>query len=202
VDSDLVEAVAALKAVFDKRSIPCTLGTAPTDLAAEVKKHLKLPSRYRSFLLESNPVKVETVTPVESIRLVPAEELLKEQIGFSLDERLQPRESAKDGGWRRAWIVIGRSAMLGDPYFLDTAKLDAEGDCPVYTAMSGTDRWEPSLAASSFVQFLQILAAAMEVAEGFGKAAVGVDDEEVFREALAPRIRPIDLAALRAGHWT
>jgi hypothetical protein len=99
-------------------------------------------------------------------------------------------------------VIIGQSTLLGDPYFLDTSKIDAEGDCPVYTAMSGTDRWEPRLAASSFVQFLQLLTSAMEVAEGFGKAALGVDDEDVFREALAPKIRSIDPAALRAGHWT
>ena len=72
----------------------------------------------------------------------------------------------------------------------------------MYTAMSGTERWDPHLAASSFVQFLQILTTAMEVADGFGEAEIGVDDEDVFREALAPKIRVIDPAALRAGHWT
>lgn len=202
MDSDLVEAVAGLKAIFERRSIPCVFATAAPDVVDKAKKLLKLPPRYRSFLLESNPAKVQTVTPVESVRLIPAEELIEEQVGYSLAEDGAPVEAGKDGGWRRSWVVIGQSALLGDPYFLDVAKLDAEGDCPVFTAMSGTDRWEPNLAASSFVQFLQILAAAMQVAEGFGRAAVGVDDEDVFREALGPRIRPIDAAALRAGHWT
>jgi hypothetical protein len=199
VDSDLVEAVSRLKAVFEKRSIPVVFATAGKDLLDDIKKHVRLPGRYRSFLLEANPVNVHTATPVERIQLFPAEDLVREQIGFTLDDNLNPR---KDDSWRKSWVVIGRSSLLGDPYFLDTSKLDAEGDCPVYTAMSGTDRWDPNLAASSFVQFLHILAAAMEVAEGFGDADVGVDDEEVFREALAPRIRPIDPAALRAGHWT
>jgi hypothetical protein len=202
VDSDLVEAVAGLKAIFERRSIPCVFATAPPEVVDHAKKLLKVPPRYRSFLLESNPAKVETATPVERVRLIPAEELIKEQAGFSLAEDGSPAEGVKDGGWRKSWVVIAQSALLGDPYFLDVAKLDAEGDCPVYTAMSGTDRWEPNLAASSFVQFLLILATAMEVAEGFGRAAVGVDDEDVFREALAPKIRPIDAAALRAGHWT
>jgi hypothetical protein len=199
VDSDLVEAIAGLKAIFEKRHIPIAFGKASAELVTEAKKYLKLPGRYRSFLLESNPIKVETSTPVESLRLLPAEELLKEQVGFSLKEDLTP---AEQGSWRKSWVIIGQSTLLGDPYFLDTSKIDAEGDCPVYTAMSGTDRWEPRLAASSFVQFLQLLTSAMEVAEGFGKAALGVDDEDVFREALAPKIRSIDPAALRAGHWT
>lgn len=200
MDSDLVEAVAGLKAIFERRSLPCVFSSAPPEVLDKAKKLFKLPARYRSFLAESNPANVETVTPVERIRLLPAEELIEEQVGFSLGEDGTPHDG--NGGWRKSWLVIGQSALLGDPYFLDLAKLDAEGDCPVYTAMSGTDRWEPNLAASSFVQFLQILAAAMEVAEGFGQAEVGVDDEDVFREALAPRIRPIDAAALRAGHWT
>lgn len=199
MDSDLVEAVSRLKAVFEKRSIPVVLATAGKDLLDDIKKHVRLPGRYKSFLLESNPVNVHTATPVERVQLFSAQDIVREQIGFSLDDNLNPR---KDDSWRKSWVVIARSSLLGDPYFLDTAKLDAEGDCPVYTAMSGTDRWDPNLAASSFVQFLQILAAAMEVAEGFGDADVGVDDEEVFREALAPKIRPIDPAALRAGHWT
>ncbi len=202
MDSDLVEAIAGLKAIFEKRSVPILFGKASSEVISEAKKHLKLPQRYRSFLLESNPLKVETVTPVESIRLLSAEELVKEQVGFSLKDDLSLIEPGKDGSWRKPWLVIGRSSLLGDPYFLDSSKIDAEGDCPVYTAMSGTDRWEPNLAASSFVQFLLILTTAMEVAEGFGKAAIGVDDEDVFREALAPKIRSIDPAALRAGHWT
>jgi hypothetical protein len=29
-----------------------------------------------------------------------------------------------------------------------------------------------------------------------------MDDEQVFREALGPRIRQYDPAAAKAGHWT
>ena len=92
--------------------------------------------------------------------------------------------------------------LLGDPYFLDVAKLDAEGDCPVFTAMSGAGKWEPLLCGSSFAQFLRILAAGMEVAQGFGEAMMDDDDEAAFREALGLKIKPIDAGALRAGHWT
>jgi hypothetical protein len=98
--------------------------------------------------------------------------------------------------------VIAHSSLLGDPYFLDTGDPDAEGDCPVYTSMSGTDTWQSRLCASSFALFLRILAIGMDVARGFDTAAYDADDEQVFREALGPRIREFDPAALKAGHWT
>jgi hypothetical protein len=198
VDSDLADAVEALKAVFLKRKLPCSFGKAPSPLVDELRKQLRVPSRYRSFLLAANPEKVETVTPVERIRLMPAGELIKAQkIG----------QTSAEGGtaaadWKAAWVVIGESSLLGDPYFLDVSKPDPEGDCPVYTAMSGQDRWGPTLAASSFAQFLRILSTAMEIAAGFGDAIMDDEDEDSFREALGPKVKIIDAAALRAGHWT
>ena len=201
MDSDLVEAVDKLKAILDRRTIQYTLGAAPRDVVDGVKQRLKLPPRYRSFLLEANPIELQVATPVETIQFIPVSELLAEQVGFSLSADLRPLAPGKEGSWRRSWVVIAKG-FLGDPYFLDVTQGDAEGDCPVFTAMSGTDRWDPHLASSSFVQFLQILATASEVADGFGEAELGVDDEDVFREALAPRIRTLDPAALRAGHWT
>jgi hypothetical protein len=149
-------------------------------------------------LLAANPTNVETVTPVERIRLIPAEELGKAQALVT-----SPGDGQKvSADWKASWVVIGESSLLGDPYFLDVAKLDPEGDCPVYTAMSGQDRWAPTLAASSFAQFLRILSTAMEIAAGFGDAIMDDEDEDSFREALGPKVKVIDTAALRAGHWT
>lgn len=202
MDSDLAESVSALKAIFQRRRLPADFGAAEPALVEDLRKKLRIPSRYRAFLLEANPVRVESVSPVERVRLLPASELLEEQRGFALLEDGTPRTENKDGGWRKSWIIIGRSTLLGDPYFLDLAKLDAEGDCQVYTAMSGTERWEPHLCASTFAQFLRILATSMEVAQGFGDAIMDDDDEASFRESLGQKIKPIDAAALRAGHWT
>jgi len=198
VDSDLADAVEALKAVFAKRKLPCSFGKVPAALVEDIRKQLRVPSRYRSFLLAANPEKVETVTPVERIRLIPAEELAKAQQLVKT-----PGESGSaPADWKPSWVVIGESSLLGDPYFLDVSKPDPEGDCPVYTAMSGQDRWVPTLAASSFAQFLRILATAMEIAAGFGDAIMDDEDEDAFREALGPKVKIIDTAALRAGHWT
>jgi hypothetical protein len=198
VDSDLADAVDGLKAVFAKRKLPCSFGKAPQTSVDDLRKQLRVPSRFRSFLLAANPERVETVTPVERIRLVPAEELVKAQ------QLVQAAgaNGAPPADWKASWVVIGESSLLGDPYFLDVSKPDPEGDCPVYTAMSGQERWLPTLAASSFAQFLRILSTAMEIAAGFGDAIMDDEDEDSFREALGPKVKIIDAAALRAGHWT
>ena len=198
MDSDLADAVEGLKAIFAKRKLPCTFGKAPAPLVDDLRKQLRVPSRFRNFLLAANPEKVETVTPVERIHLIPADQLVKAQ---------KAGLTSTDGGttpadWRASWVVVGESSLLGDPYFLDVSKPDAEGDCPVYTAMSGQDRWVPTLAASTFAQFLRILSTAMEIAAGFGDAIMDDEDEDAFREALGPKVKIIDAAALRAGHWT
>jgi hypothetical protein len=199
MDSDLADAVEGLKAVFSKRHLPCTFGKAPSALVDDLRKQLRVPSRYRNFLLAANPEKVETVTPVERIHLIPAEELVKAQ---KVSQTAGGSAGAAPLDWKPSWVVVGESSLLGDPYFLDVSKPDPEGDCPVYTAMSGQERWAPILAASTFAQFLRIVSTAMEVAAGFGDAIMDDEDEDAFREALGPKVKIIDAAALRAGHWT
>jgi hypothetical protein len=202
VDSDLAEAVSALRDSFQSRRISTSFGRADAELVATLKSKLKLPRRYRDFLLESDPIQVQTRTPSERIRLIPSSELVEEQKGYGLLESGDAISKPNANGWRPNWVVVGHSTLLGDPYFLDTALPDAEGDCPVYTAMSGTEQWKPRLCASSFALFIRILAIGMELAEGFADDNIDVDDESVFRETFGPRIRQFDPAALKAGHWT
>jgi hypothetical protein len=197
LDSDLADAVEGLKTVFARRKIAATFGKAPPERVDALKKQLRVPSRFRAFLLGADPLKIETVTPVERVRLIPSEELVRAQASV-----IAPSEGHAPAEWKPAWVVVGESSLLGDPYFLDVSKPDPEGDCPVYTAMSGQERWTPTLAASSFAQFLRILATAMEIADGFGDAIMDDEDEDSFREALGPKVKVIDVAALRAGHWT
>jgi len=198
VDSDLADAVEGLKTVFQKRKIECSFGKADKAFVEDLRKKLRIPSRYRAFLTGADPVKVETVTPVERVRLFPSSELEKAQAQI-----ITPPDGAKAPlDWKPSWVAIAESSLLGDPYFLDVSKLDPEGDCPVFTAMSGQERWNPTLAASSFAQFLRILSTAMEIAAGFGDAIMDDEDEDSFRESLGPKIKVIDAAALRAKHWT
>src|SRR5215475_4252999 len=79
VDSDLADALESLKTVFAKRKIAATFGKAPADRVDALKKQLRVPSRYRAFLLGADPLKVETVTPVERVRLFPSDEIEKAQ---------------------------------------------------------------------------------------------------------------------------
>jgi hypothetical protein len=202
VDSDLAEAISALKDVCQRRGVATKFGKASPELVTALKNKLRIPRRYRDFLLASDPLDVETRTPAERVRLVPAAELEQEQVGFALTEKGDPIPGALASGWRPSWVVVGRSALLGDPYFLDTSSPDPEGDCPVYTAMSGTELWKPRLCASSFALFVRILAIGMDVAQGFSEDDVDFDDEQTFRDALGPRLREYDPAALKAGHWT
>jgi hypothetical protein len=202
VDSDLAESLQALKAAFEKRRVRAAFGAADPAVVEALRKSFRIPSRYRTFLLESDPTQVEIPTPVERVRLFSSSELASEQLGFSLNEDGSARAPDKDNGWRKSWVLVARSSLLGDPYFLDVSKLDAEGDCTVFTAMSGAGRWEPRLCGSTFAQFLRILAAGMEVAQGFGEAIMDDEDEAAFREAFGHKIKTIDAAALRAGHWT
>lgn len=198
MDSDLADAVEGLRTVFHKRKIECVFGKADKTLVEDLRKKFRIPARYRAFLLSADPTKVETVTPVERVRLLPAAELEKAQEAI----KTPPEGGTVPADWKPSWVVIAESSLLGDPYFLDVSKLDPEGDCPVYTAMSGQERWNPTLAASSFAQFLRILSTAMDVAAGFGDAIMDDEDEDSFREALGPKVKVIDAAALRAGHWT
>lgn len=196
MDSDLAESVAALKDIFSRRKIRASFGKADPTVVEQHRKTLRVPARFRAFLLEADPLDVETVTPVERVRLFPSSKLAAEQTGMAGSG--EPTLA----GWRKSWIIIARSALLGDPYFLDISKLDAEGDCPVFTAMTGTESLKPELCASSFQQFLRILATAMELATSFGVRGLDDEDEAIFREQLAPKVKTIDAAALRAGHWT
>jgi hypothetical protein len=202
LDSDLAESIAALKQAFETRGVPARFAAGDAALVESLKAKLRIPRRYREFLLACDPVDVETRTPVERVRLLAAAGLAAEQSGLALSADGESRAAPSPSGWRPSWIVIGHSTLLGDPYFLDVSSPDAEGDCPVYTAMSGTEQWKPRLCASSFAMFLRILAIGMDVAKGFPEEGLDMDDEQVFRESLGPRIREYDPAAVKAGHWT
>jgi hypothetical protein len=202
VDSDLAESIAALRGALGEQRVKASLGRADAELVRLISQKLKVPRRYREFLVECDPVDLEVVTPAERVRLIPAGALEDEQVGFSLTDSRALLSEPSPTGWRPGWVIVAQSTLLGDPYFLDTADPDAEGDCPVYTAMSGTDKWQPKLCASSFALFVRILSIGIEVARDFDVDDYDVDNEQVFREALGPKIRAFDPAALKAGHWT
>lgn len=202
MDSDLVESISALKAALSEANIDFSFSKADVRMVERLRDRFSLPKRYLDFLSESDPVDVEARTPAESVQLIASDVLEEEQREFSLDTDGKLLTSPTKSGWRPSWFVIAHSGLLGDPYFLDTSQPDAEGDCPVFTAMNGTDTWQPRLCASSFALFVRILAINVEVAQDFDLDDFDPDNERVFREAVGPRIREVDPAAVKAGHWT
>jgi hypothetical protein len=203
MDSDLRDAVGALRAVFERRKIESKWGTTTPERLAELKTKYRVPQRYRAFLAAANPVEVETVTPVEKVRLLSAEKIEEGQVGYAVGEDGASLVTGKEGDWKKSWVVVAVSTLFGDPYFLDVSKMDAEGDCPVYAGQKtekGT--WKTVLAASSFASFVNILAIGMELASGFGEAVFDQHDDDNFREALEPKIKAFDPAAARAKHWS
>ena len=202
VDSDLTESISALRQAFERAGQAPQLGHASPELLDRLKEKLRLPRRYRSFLKTCDPIEVEVATPTERVHLIAAADLEREQDGYALGDDGELIVGPNESGWRPEWIIVAHSGLLGDPYFLDVSRTDAEGDCPVYTAMSGTDAWQPKLCASTFAMFVRILAINLEVARDFDIDDYDADNERVFREAVAPRIREYDPAAVKAGHWT
>ena len=138
-----------------------------------------------------------TPGPFQQLVLHPAPELDRAQVGFR-GPRLGDESFIAPHGWRRSWVVIAADA--GDPYFLDVAKANAAGECPVYTAMHGTGTWEPILAASSLEQFLRILTAwARIVVPQYDPHNPEEPLDEAQARRLAAEIERIDAAA--AEHW-
>lgn len=202
MDSDLTESISALREALKQLDLEASFGRGDNKQVNTLKERFGLPRRYVEFLLESNPLNVETTTPAERVQFIAVGDLLTEQAGHSLGPNGTLISKPTRSGWRPTWFIIARSGLLGDPYFLDTSQVDAEGDCPVYCAMSGTEVWQPKLCASNFASFLKVLAVTMEVAEDFDLDDFDPDNERVFREAVGARIREVDPAASKAGHWT
>lgn len=118
-------------------------------------KRYALPGVYQEFLLALGQTGfVLAPGPFQELVVYAAPQLEDAQIGFR-GPRRGDESFVAPHGWRRGWIVIATDS--GDPYFLDTARVGARGECPIFTAMHGTGTWEPLLAASSLEQFLRIL---------------------------------------------
>src|SRR6185436_2525778 len=61
VDSDLAESLNALKQAFERRGVTARFAKADPPLVEQLRGKLRLPRRYREFLLASDPVDAETL---------------------------------------------------------------------------------------------------------------------------------------------
>ena len=71
MDGDLAESISALKEAFNRRGLPSQFGRADPGLVQRLREKLRVPRRFRDFLLEAEPLDVETRTPSERLRLIP-----------------------------------------------------------------------------------------------------------------------------------
>ena len=105
MDSDLAEAISALKDALGSLGVSARFESGDRRLIDELAAKFDLPRRYVEFLLDSDPVDVESQTPSERVRLLPASELVEEQTGFALTDDGERIENPLANGWRPSWII-------------------------------------------------------------------------------------------------
>lgn len=81
------------------------------------------------------------------------DDLLKAQIGYSIDSRKNSILKGTEGEWKKEWIVIGIDDLVGDPIFVDTTTQSFV----VMTAEPST-AWDPYPIADSIENFSAIIA--------------------------------------------
>ena len=86
MDSDLAESLSALKTAFSERRSAARFGKAEPGVVEALRAKLRIPRRYREFLLAADPLDVETRTPAERVRLIPSSRLAEEQRGHALND--------------------------------------------------------------------------------------------------------------------
>lgn len=194
--NDLADAAKELNEALGKSGGSGKLQKGDDAFIEKLKNKYSLCDVYVNFLKNYNPKEVVIDTfPFESLDLYSAEMLEKGQEGYSYN----PVEKKEIKEWDKNWVVIAYDA--GDPYFIDLSE-KKNGDCKVYTAAHGEGEWEPQLVASSFVQFLTILAAWLDVRSD--KDLYDQKKMELTKEGkdiLAEKISKIDLEAYEGGYW-
>jgi len=81
------------------------------------------------------------------------DDLLKAQVGYSIDSKKNTILKGIEGEWKKEWVVIGVDDLVGDPIFVDThSKLFV-----VMTAEPSTT-WDPYPIADSLENFSAIIA--------------------------------------------
>jgi len=168
-------------------------------VVAAAAQRYQLPTAYREFLTALGRYGCSILPgPFQELIIYAAPELDRAQVGFR-GPRLGDDAFVAPHGWRRSWVVIAYDS--GDPYFLDTTKIQPNGDTPVWTAMHGTGTWEPILAASSLAQFLQILRVWVRiVVSHHDKQNPDEPLDDAHLRRLTNEINQIDSAA--TDHWT
>lgn len=98
----------------------------------------------------------------KTVTLFKANQLVKAQLGYSVDPNGKSLCGSEEGDWQNTWLVIADEDLCGDPIFTDLAS----DKLPVYTAMHGEGSWEPVLIAESFSNFVLALEQIQALSKG------------------------------------
>jgi hypothetical protein len=124
---------------------------ASEEVIRAIRSHWNLPPTYLEFLARFSPLRVQIDAErfYNGFCLYGAGELLKRQIGYSLDAEGKSLE-----GWPDGYVVIADDGA--DPFVIDTSRAPVEA--PVLSAEHGMGRWDFVDEAPSFEAFLAGLA--------------------------------------------
>ena len=89
----------------------------------------------------------------EGFIICGADDLEKQQLGYSKHPDGTDLTGANDGDWLEGWGVFARDSELGDPIFADTR----DENSPVYTAMHGEGEWCAELVSPNLEAFMSSL---------------------------------------------
>ena len=112
----------------------------------KVSQKYDIKGRYLEFLKRYSPCNVIIQKGIYDIFLYGVDDILKNQIGYSIDENGDLLK-----GFPENYLVI--ADRCADPYCIDLEKEDSE----IYFARHGEGQWKFKKAYNSFVEFLEYL---------------------------------------------
>jgi hypothetical protein len=109
---------------------------------------MEFPEKILSFLNHTSSIDIG----FGGFTFYQPDDLLKAQVGYSIDSRKNSILRGIEGEWKKEWIVIGLDDLVGDPIFVDTTT----SSFVVMTSEPSTE-WNPYPIADSLENFSTIL---------------------------------------------
>ena len=107
-----------------------------------------VPDKIKTFLTTTKDISFG----YNEINFYNADNLMDEQIGYSIDTNGKSLTTGNDDDWQKEWLVIA-SDSLGDPIIIDTSS----AKLTVLSAAHGEGEWEAFVIADSLDNFKDIL---------------------------------------------